>query len=141
MIRTLIQHIASTLQARENCKRHGNTEWYDRHSDALAQLAYLLPSGSGVDNGTSIDVDACKADRIVLQTSFHHMDESGGYDGWTEHAIIVRPTFDGIDVDVKGRDRNGIKDYLGELFAHALTVKYTWTVDSDNRAHYTCVDD
>ena len=49
------------------------------------------------------------------------MDAGGGYDGWTEHSVIVTPDLaTGFDLKVTGRDKRDIKEYLGELFYAAL---------------------
>ena len=119
------QALASAIVARANCIKAGNQEWIARHQETIADIARNhLPSGSGVDTGTAIWTNDCTPDKIVLFCSFHHMDESGGYDGWTDHKIIVRPAFiGGFDVDVKGINRNEIKDYLGDLFAEALAAE------------------
>jgi hypothetical protein len=45
----------------------------------------------------------------------------GFYSGWTDHTVIVRPSFRGINVRISGRDRNGIKEYLAETYDYALT--------------------
>jgi hypothetical protein len=77
------------------------------------------PSGSGFDNGTQIDED--RSDVLRFATAFHHMDECGMYDGWTEHTIRVKPSLAwGFDLKVSGRDRNGIKDYIADVFAQWL---------------------
>lgn len=121
---TLAERIASRIAARANCERSGNAEWFQHHGEALETLRAELPSGSGFDTGTIIDLGKSTAEKLVLHTSFHHMDEFGGYDGWTDHTVTVRPSFIlGLDVSVSGRDRNGIKDYIHETFMHALQVK------------------
>lgn len=76
------------------------------------------PSGSGVDTGTILWVEKSNVAKLVFTCEFHHMNDGGYYDGWTQHKIIVTPTFDGLDVRVSGRNRNDIRDYLGDLFAH-----------------------
>ncbi len=118
---TIIQAISTTIDARARCQDTGNTEWFERWTERLQALQAELPSGSGWDNGTTIDLDRSKPNRIVLYGSFHHMDDSGSYDGWTEHEIIVTPAFSGVDVKVTGRNRNDIKDYLAEMFDHVLS--------------------
>ena len=85
MRQTLIQHIASTIDARQTCHKVGNDTWYVNHGHTLSTLATLLPSGSGIDCGTSIDVENSTGERIVLGVDFHHMDENGGDDGWAQH--------------------------------------------------------
>ena len=43
--------------------------------------------------------------------------------GWTEPTIVVTPTLSsGFNLKITGRDRNQIKDYLGELFQVALSA-------------------
>lgn len=44
-------------------------------------------------------------------------------DSLTEHVIRVLPTFDGIDIRVSGRNKNMIKEYLGDTFHYCLTRK------------------
>lgn len=121
MTQTLIQIIAATAQAWRNTLAPSHKAWHDRHETILRAIERdLLPSGAGFDAGTTIDLDACKADRVVLHTSFHHMNEAGFYDGWTEHKITLRPTFDGFDLSISGPDRNEIKDYISNVFHNLL---------------------
>lgn len=120
---TLARRIAHLVQARLNCQESGNGEWFERHGDRLDWIAReLLPSGSGVDNGTRIDLDASTGEKLVLHAAFHHMDEGGGYDGWTEHPVTVRASlvYD-LDIRIGGRNRNGVKEHLHELISHALS--------------------
>ena len=98
-------------------------EWAEERL-ALIEREYL-PSGSGIDAGCKILVEESHKDRIVIQTEFHHMNEVGYYDGWTHHKIIVTPSLIyGFDLRITGRDRNGIKEYLGQLFDHALSQEF-----------------
>lgn len=122
MDQTVIEAIAQLVDARARCKRDGNAEWFERHTETLRSIQrQYLPSGSGIDSGTRIDMDASKLERVVLTTAFHHMDDGGSYDGWTEHTIVITPSFLGrFSVRISGRDRNGIKEYLTDVFNHAL---------------------
>lgn len=82
----------------------------------------VMPSGSGFDCGTKINLDREDKTQIVFETSFHHMDEHGGYDGWTEHIVRVRPCLMfGFSLTVSGRNRNNIKEMIGEQFQYILT--------------------
>jgi len=97
-------------------------DWASKH---LAAVEYFcknhLPSGAGFDSGTTLIVAKSTADRLVLHTEYHHMNEAG-YAGWTSHEVVVRPSLAyGIDLLVKGRDRNEIKEYIGDIFQEALT--------------------
>lgn len=80
-----------------------------------------MPSGSGFDAGTQIDLDESTPDRLVFTTSFHHMNEHGFYDGWTEHIVTVYPSLAfGATLTIGGYDKNQIKEYIEEVFADAL---------------------
>lgn len=119
----LYQAIATTLDALARCTKAPQLgHAVQLHKERLARLTAALPSGSGIDTGTRIDVDASNAAKLVLTCAFHHMNEHGYYDGWTQHTIVVRPSLShGIEIRVTGRDRNDIKEYLGEVYRHALT--------------------
>lgn len=118
----LYVRFARTLEAMENCRKRGNAEWLDKWTEDLGKLCReYMPSGSGFDAGTTLD-DASKPDVLRFSADFHHMDEYGGYDGWTEHTVTVRPSLaHGIVLRVSGRDRNGIKDYIADTFRETLT--------------------
>lgn len=117
----LFEMIAQTCGARHRCLKNG-AEFAHKHDATLDAIeADWLPSGSGIDTGTSIDRDASNDERIVLNTSYHHMNDNGFYNGWTDHKITLKPSFiDGFSIKISGRNRNFIKDYLGDLFAEAL---------------------
>lgn len=121
--KTRLQWIAHHLQAIDNCKRSGNDEWIAKHSESIGELLESAPSGSGFDAGTQIG--PWSAARIIFETSFHHMNDAGMYDDWTEHNVIVTPAFNGFDIRVTGRNRNDIKDYIGEVFHHWLGEQIT----------------
>lgn len=111
--------IASLFDASKRCEDNGNLEWFDKHSARIEALVKEhAPSGSGFDNGTTLDFMASRSDRLVFNTAFHHMDEHGYYDGWTEHTVIIKPSLQfGFDIAVTGRDRNEIKTYIIETFS------------------------
>lgn len=125
MKRKVVEAIASRVHAMLSCQASGNTEWFEKHGDAADALVKdHLPRGSGFDNGTTLDNVRSRADRLVFNTSFHHMDENGYYDSWTDHSVIVTPSFlGGFDLRVTGRDRDDIKEYIAQCFHDAL-----WTM-------------
>ena len=117
--------LARALMARQNCIKSGNAEGRVRHEQRIAELCEELPHGSGIDGDQpALDLDRSTANRLVIvNVDFHHMDECGGYDGWTSHEIIVTSSLAFcFDLRVTGRDRNGIKDYLAEIFSAALSA-------------------
>lgn len=125
MKRKLYAVLASLIDARENCRKSGNTEWFDRHEDKANELAdNYLPSGSGFDSGTKISWDKSTGSKLVLETSYHHMNENGYYDGWTDHTVTVTGSLtSGFDMKIGGRDRNGFKDYAYDVFSEALNTE------------------
>lgn len=119
----IYQAIATALQAKQNCEASGNEEWRMIWADRITYLCRNhLPSGAGVDGGTPIDWDKSRPERLTFLMAFHHMDECGGYSGWSYHSAIVTASLThGFDIRMTGRDRNGIKDYLAETLHGALS--------------------
>lgn len=125
LLTTVAEHIASLVDARRTCQARGNTEWYDKHGERLKALVDRLPSGAGWDLGTVLQEDLSGPRKLVFTGSYHHMNDGGYYDGWTEHTITVRPSFLGLEITISGRDRNQIKEYLFDLFHEALAAPVT----------------
>lgn len=123
MKKPLYQILALTLEAIRNCEKSGNGDWEARHMDRLMSLVKdHMPSGSGIDDGTHLDLECTSPERLVLSAWYHHMDKWGGYDGWTEYTVTVKGSLAfGITLKIGGRDRNGIKDYLYDVYHEALT--------------------
>lgn len=120
----LYQALARLIAQNANCSESGNFEWEFKSRQRIRKLVKdYMPSGSGFDCGTAILEDGCAHDKLVFRTSFHHMDDFGGYSGWTDHVVTVRASlaFD-IDIKVSGRDRDGIKDYIAESFMASLNA-------------------
>ena len=124
--------LASAIKARLNCIQAQNDEWLERHTDTIKQLVdSFMPSGSGWDCGTKIDLDASHGEKLVFYGSFHHMNDVGYYDGWTEHTVVVTPSFSGLNLRISGRNRNEIKDHLYEKFDCALTASVIWDKETE----------
>jgi hypothetical protein len=115
---SVYSRIASLLVAIANCEKSGNAEWRLKHKDTIEGLVREhMPSGSGFDAGTTLDFGNSSANKLVFVTAFHHMNDQGGYCGWSYHGVIVTPTFSGVNVRVTGRDKRDIKSYICEVFA------------------------
>ena len=116
--------IASRCEAIRNCQKSNNKEWEDKHSEVLDYIERnLLPSGAGIDNGTKIDRNASNSEKVILTFSFHHMDDNGFYACWSDYKAIIKPSWDGaLDVTIFGRNMNGIKEHLHEVFDCMLNV-------------------
>lgn len=116
------KRLAMAVYAYQNCIKAGNETWAGKHAARIGEILSGGPSGSGIDNGTTLDMSRSTEERLVLCTSFHHMNEHGMYDGWSEHEVIVKGSlWSDIDIRVTGKDRNGIKDYLSDVFFCWLT--------------------
>jgi hypothetical protein len=116
------QKLSQLVNARLKCLETKNDEWFIKHEQAILDLVKELPSGSGIDCGTKIDLSLSAPDKLVLYVEYHHMNENGYYDGWTEHTIKVVPSLlFGIVLKISGRNRNEIKSYLYEIYQTALT--------------------
>lgn len=127
----LYQAIAGMVQARANCIKSGNDEWRDKHEDRVEYLCKNhMPSGSGFDS-TKIDWDKSSTDRLVFLTAFHHMNEGGFYDGWTEHTVTVTPSLQmGFYLRITGANRNDIKEHIDETFRYSLCeMRDQWYAD------------
>ena len=121
----LYQLIARAGDAAIYCAKRGSEEWLQVWEDLLAQCEELLPSGSGFDAGTKIE--SASASKIVLKTAYHHMNECGYYDGWTEHVIVVVPNFMyELDLKIGGRNKNNVKEYIADVFYEVLRREVVW---------------
>jgi len=128
----LYQLIALVGNALRRATNNGNEEWQQAWQELLEKCEELLPSGSGFDEGTTIEYAG--SDKIVLRTSYHHMDEHGYYDGWTEHTVTVIPSLaHGFDIRVGGRNRNGVKEYIADVFFDVLRSEVTWDGETVER--------
>lgn len=118
------QQLASAIDARNRCLSDDVldlTHVVDVWDELISLIMRDAPRGSGIDAGTKLDEDRSNASKLVFTMGFHHMDEHGFYDGWSEHTCIVTPAFQhGFDVRITGRDRNGIKDYLAQVYQYWL---------------------
>ena len=94
--------------------------------DKLDELSSLLPSGSGIDSGCTIDEEKSTKNKIIIHSAFHHMNENGFYCGWSNFDVIVTPDLL-YDFNLKIVGRNAIypafsftKEYLYSVFYDAL---------------------
>jgi hypothetical protein len=124
----LYAELSRLLQAVKNCKASNNAEWEQKHSETIKRLcAQHLPSGAGFDSGSVLNVSLSTPEKLIFTADFHHMNENGFYDGWTEHTVTVLPSLSsGITLRISGRNRNEIKEHIWEVFEHALKTDVTY---------------
>ena len=124
--RAMYSEISSLIMAMENCERKTEclnlSEWYNKHQDNLEKIEKkFLPSGSGVDSGCKVNTEKSSRNRIQIDFGYHCMNSNGCYDGWIEYKLIVKADlFSGITLNIVGRDYNGVKEYLYEMFDYTL---------------------
>ncbi len=117
-----ISKLANLIQAEKACIKSNNS-FADIHADNIDKMLKELPHGSGLDGGVKLEKDLCTNDKLVFSFSFHHLDENGYYDGWTDHSLIIKPSLMfGYEMKITGRDKNMIKDYLHELFSECFEI-------------------
>ena len=122
MKKELYKKIAHAIGARENCKTSRNDEWFEKWSDKLIEYNTILPSGSGIDTGTAIDLEHSTEEKLYLHFSYHFMNEVGYYDGWEDYKVIITPSLRfGYDMRFVGKDRDNIKEYFHQVFDPILT--------------------
>ena len=129
-MKTVVQEISSAFDAYNNCVKSENTEWEYNHEQKIKSLIKeYLPRGSGIDCDVKLDFDMSSKDRLIFYSSFHCMDEYGGYDGWIDFRVIVKPSFSGIDLDVKGRfsERHGKYSFIQE----GIADEFYWGLNSE----------
>lgn len=124
---TVVQRFAGLIRARLDCIETKNENWQDAHEYSIETLLKKhLPSGSGVDGETTIDYGKSKPDRIVINSSYHVMNEMGGYTGWIDYRVIVTPSLQfNFDLNIIGnfsaKKQLGLRDYLHGVYDHALS--------------------
>lgn len=120
-MRKVYQELASLVVARNNCIAEGNTNGKRNHSARITDIIdNYFPSSGGIAKGVAIDLDKSNGSKLVFTFSYHHMNDAGSYDGWTEYVLTITATFHGINLSISGPDRNNIKEYLYAMFGYRL---------------------
>ena len=134
------KHLALSVDARLNClgKPDQFNEWIARHErQAEFIVDNCLPHGSGIDSGIKLAFNNSTGEKLIFNTSFHHMNENGFYDGWTEHTITVTSSLRfNLNLHITGRDRNDIKECLHECIGGALKEQVSFTYDQSADKYY-----
>jgi hypothetical protein len=127
MTKHLYTRLALLVDAILRCRAKGMTDWEKRHMETLRELVKEhMPSGGGFDAGTRLDEERSTSEKLVFITSYHHMNDGGYYDGWTEHTVVITPSLAfHFDLKVTGKDRRDIKEYIAEVFHASLLIEDT----------------
>ena len=115
-----VTELSKAIAGHRQCKEGFKESYTEKIIDCIG----LLPSGSGIDNGIKFLWDESTPEKIMFFFEFHHLNENGYYDGWTGHNIIITPSLQhDFNLKITGKNKNGIKDYLHDLFSDVFTIK------------------
>lgn len=124
----LYQKLAQVLAAYHNSTAANNTEWIVKHSETIDRLCHtFMPTGSGFDAGTMLDVNRSSAEKLIFASAYHHMDANGYYDGWSDLTITVKSSLQfGFNIKITGlrRKNRHDMDYMMDTFCEALNTKF-----------------
>jgi hypothetical protein len=123
---TVISRISGHLSGVSGAAASECAEWVARHESALAWIERnLLPYGGSIQPQCTVMTGESSPERVVIDVPWHHMNEHGGYDGWTSYRVIVTPSLlHGISIRITGRDRDDVKGYLLDIFGTTLLAPF-----------------
>jgi hypothetical protein len=114
-----------------NCS-NGNTIWHEKWSDAITQIIDSLPHCSGVDGKTEFNFNESKPDKLVIDSSYHCMNENGFYDGMYNFRVVLKPDWQNFKLEIKTNMPKKYKDstieYLTDLFFYDLMQDITLNI-------------
>lgn len=125
MRKKLYREISIKINAISHCIESGNTEWEIKHSNDLRELESFLPCGSGFDSGCEI-LESSTDERIIIESSYHAMDENGFYCGWYDFRIEISPSLIfNFEIDLicdfpDNPELYGLDDYIIDVFDYHL---------------------
>lgn len=98
----LYQELALKLNAISNCIDSDNQVWLSNHIEDIKNLNQFLPSGSGFDSGSMVNLELSQDNKIVIDSSYHLMDQFGFYSHWVDFTITVTSCLmSGFNLDIK----------------------------------------
>lgn len=125
MKKSIIPQLAGLVGARLGSLDNASG-WTDTYEAKIEEIIDGLPSGSGIDNGHTIDYDESSSEKIVINSAYHLMDENGYYRRWIKYRVIITASLQfGFSVAVRGafsRHKNGnnVLEYLEDLYANCF---------------------
>jgi len=102
----------------KRCTEDNNHDWEIRHLQDIADLCREhLPHGSGFDVGVDFIPEDSDENSLVFDVQYHHMDNYGGYAGWSEHTVAITPDlawgFEAHILDSKQNEYDQLAEELG----------------------------
>jgi len=147
MYKKVYEQIIGLLYAIDNCKVQNNDKWQEKHENNLELIEKnILPDGSGIDSGCTINREKSNKQKLVIDSAFHLMNNQGFYDGWIKFQVIVKPCLlFGFDINIKGQfsrrpKYSDLKIYLNELFGDCLNMLIDFENGKVKKLHKVCLD-
>lgn len=98
-------------------RKEVNDEYKKQAEDKIMELEKQLPFNTGADTRSSVDLDSSNGQKIVIHTTFQHINENGYLTFWTLHKVIITPCLiNRYKLKITGSNWNSIKDYLYDQF-------------------------
>ena len=91
--------------------------------DGFDKINALLPSGSGLNEGSALDFINSTQELIKIKSNYFLIDDEACTYDWKSFEVIVKPSFVSLDVQIKFQNnyRNyDLEEYLSELFLNCL---------------------
>jgi len=117
--------MAKAIEAKKNCIKSGNEKWFDIWEDKIKTIIDSLPHGSGIDSDITL-MDASTGEKIVIESSYHCMNDGGYYDGWINFRLTITGSLMfGFNLNITGNfgKHQDVKDYLHEIFSYDLALE------------------
>jgi hypothetical protein len=125
------KQLSALIALKVNALSHCSEEWKKKHTEAIETLQNnYLPSGSGFDAGSIVDLEKSTDKSLVIESAYHHMDD-GFYIGWSYFTVTITSSLWGFSIDVTPKDEQSKQllesdysiDYITETFSQALREK------------------
>lgn len=137
MIRKKYQQLGIEYILYLNSIMEENYELQDKCKEVIIKIIDSLPHGSGIDGDTTFDFEHSTKHKLIINSSYHCMDNNGYYDGWINFKIIIEPGWVSPRINLKCR--NGsifrkkyyfLKEYILDLFYEDLTQEWAQLVET-----------
>lgn len=141
--KTIAARLSELKQQINNCIDSGNMTYQYRAEMELNEIMKSAPNGEwygfskpgdmGNPQKPMGEFDVTRLDHatdvlLIFNVSFHHMNINGLYTGWTHHRVLVGAAFNGFIMNVTGKDKAHVKEYIEKAFHEWLNreVKVTY---------------
>jgi len=123
MPKKIYQELATLTDARLRCIQMDNKEWEEKHTEKIEEMVKRFPIDDPI-----FDFYESNGQKLVIHSSYHHMNENGFWDGYSDFTIkVTSDLMFGFKLSILGkfpRKYESTKDYLHELISSELDKIY-----------------